>query len=670
MKNDEKTEGKYASMVLDLIGPDCVPELAKAMNDADWFMRWSAAKTLEMMGPKAKAALAALESRFADSAEDVDVRVAAARAIARVEGVRPEELYQTIPNLESKLVAVTQEKSRAWRDEYMAREGSKSTAELATAGTHISGWAESAWTVSAMMSGQNLAEANALIREQTANGYGSSTGNIVWVFMNCYSKADRFPGRLEPKTEDALKEYFFKELNSTRQKRKLNTALINEALSNGRYLMTWNDDYPLCIRIRDYLALSVLKDDPKYRDETLEAGDTLPERYEAFTRFYREAVKHWALYGIQYQLGSSAYTYKTYPHYFNLIELAPDTIIRKRAKMYMDLVMIESAQISISGLRGGTKGRAKRGGLGDRWDPIQAMLYGERGSSYFLTMPVASSYQAPEPAVLLRKLGSTDETYEIINDRETYGSKECNAIHYARCTPEYITGCGMYDPNLGPAAGSMSRWSGVVFRNLGVIGLDAYNGEKWNVQHKDVRIAQLCVDGPNMGDTRVIFDALTGKNSEKDDWVFANNDEAYAAVRFATGGHFWTDSIKRQMFANDNYSPIIIQTGREADYVNFEAFQNAILKAPLKYENDKLEYQGPNSPRIEFFAMRQEGREAGKDYILPKIDGKTIDLDPDDAYSSPYMQNKAGSEIVTVRYGSRRWDYDFGENTVTVVDEH
>jgi len=669
MKNDETTAGKYASMLLDLTGPECVPQVAATLDDSDWFARWSAAKTFEMMGPKAKAALTALEGRFRDPAEDLDVRVAAARAIGRIQGVQPEELYQTIPDLESKLVKATHEKSLAWRKEYMTREGSTSMTELAALSTHISGWSESAWTVSAMMTGQNLAEANAIIRKHTENGYGSSTGNIVWIFMNCHSKADRFPGRLEPETEDALKQYFFRELNSTRQKRALNTALINEALSTDQYLMTWNDDYPLCIRIRDYLVLSVLKDDPAYRDKKLAAGDTLQERYEAYIRFYREALKHWALYGIQYQLGSPAYTYKTYPHYFNLIELSPDPIIRQRARMYMDLVMMESAQISISGLRGGTKGRAKRGGLGDRWDPIQAMLYGQRGSSYFLTMPAASSYQAAEPAVLLRKLGTTAETYEIINDRETYGGKQCNAIHYAWCTPEYVAGCGMYDPNLGAKSGSMGRWSGVVFRNLSAISLDAYTGEKWNVQYKDVRIAQMCSDGPYVpGDTRIVFDALPGKVSEMDGWVLVNNDDAYAAVKVVSGGYFWTDSIMRQVYLNDVYSPIIIQTGRRADYGSFEKFQKAILAAPLEYDDNKVEYRGPNSSRLEFFAMTPAMRkDEGKAYILPKVEDKTIDLNPEYAYSSPYLQNKAGSEIVAVRYGRRKWEYDFEQNTVTEV---
>ena len=102
MKTDEKTAGKYIRMVLDAIGPDCVPQVAEALNDSDWFARWSAAKTFEMIGPKAKAALPALNDRLNDSSEDLDVRVAAARAIARIKGVHAEELYQAIPDLENK----------------------------------------------------------------------------------------------------------------------------------------------------------------------------------------------------------------------------------------------------------------------------------------------------------------------------------------------------------------------------------------------------------------------------------------------------------------------------------------------------------------------------------------------------------------------------------------
>jgi hypothetical protein len=179
----------------------------------------------------------------------------------------------------------------------------------------------------------------------------------------------------------------------------------------------------------------------------------------------------------------------------------------------------------------------------------------------------------------------------------------------------------------------------------------------------------LCSDGPYVhGDTRVVFDALLGKVSEKDGWVFVDNDEAYAAVKVVAGGYFWTDSLKRQMYANDIYSPIIIQTGRRVDYESFENFQQAILDAPLKFKDNRVEYRGPNSSKIEFFAMTPTMRkEEGKEYILPKINGKTIDLNPEYAYSSPYMQNKAVSAIVTVRYGNRQWEYDFDKNEITEV---
>ena len=95
----------------------------------------------------------------------------------------------------------------------------------------------------------------------------------------------------------------------------------------------------------------------------------------------------------------------------------------------------------------------------------------------------------------------------------------------------------------------------------------------------------------------------------------------------------------------------------------------AILAAPLKYSDNNVEYRGPKSSRLEFFAMTPTMRkEEGEDYILPKIDGKTIDLNPEHAYSSPYMQNRAGSDVVTLRYGDRKWEYDFEKNTVTEAE--
>lgn len=154
--------------------------------------------------------------------------------------------------------------------------------------------------------------------------------------------------------------------------------------------------------------------------------------------------------------------------------------------------------------------------------------------------------------------------------------------------------------------------------------------------------------------------------SEKDGWVFVNNHESYAAVKAAWGGHFWTDSLNRQLYLHDAYAPIIVQTGRKADYVSFEKFQRAILAAELQVDGKQMVYQGPNAPQIEFFGMTPNMRkEKERPYVLPRIGGKPINLNPEYAYSSPYMKNKAGSSIVTLSYGGRHWVYDFVKNTVT-----
>jgi len=87
--------------------------------------------------------------------------------------------------------------------------------------------------------------------------------------------------------------------------------------------------------------------------------------------------------------------------------------------------------------------------------------------------------------------------------------------------------------------------------------------------------------------------------------------------------------------------------------------------APLKVERlattgriVKVEYTGPNSGKLEFFTKTDP-------FILPKIDGKEIDLELEFTYRSPYMENKAGADLITIRFQEKRWDYDFARKTVT-----
>ncbi len=737
----------YIGMVLDRMTPASIQPVAAMLADkeGDWYGRWAAAKVLEQMGPKAKEAVPALEKTLADETEDIDVRVAAARAIARIMGTDPFERYQQIPDVEKQILETSKDKSLAWRQAFMKRKAAES------GGRRPAAWIN--WWVYCLCSGQYLDAANADMKSKAEVGPGAigrfMDVNWVRVFVTCHSKST-FPyaGRLTPDAESALKKYFFDSCDNP-----IGFAYSTKDLVPGKaFAMGANHNIPMNLTTRDYLSLGVLKDDPAYKDRTFKVGDTVTQRYNAFNEYFKEFLKDWALHGLWLELGSSGYEYRTYPSYLNLAELAPDPVVRQRARMYLDLALIEAEQITISNQRGGSKSRAKQGGLGSQFNPYRPMLYGERGSIVAHAVIAASQYQPPDAAVLLHKFGAPVRNFEIANRHAGEYTKRLgyvklsHAINYAYRTPEYVMGAATFDPNLEYALGTLGRWSGVIFRDLSAISMDGYTGEKWSVQDKDVMIAQRALGHGYPGCAKVVFESGFEK-AEKGGWVFVDNGEAFAAVKVVTGGTFWGEPIKRSLYLEDQLSPIIIQTGMLKDYGSFEKFQQAILKAPLKVADNRVEYTGPNSAKLEFFPrtlevhkavaekqrayaevfrdfQRKEGakaraelwkdmsakaeaqaktkeeaktlvaeakkahwreivskadeiakkaldaqgiKEPDRGYILPKINGKTLDFDLKYNYRSPYMESKVGSEIVTVRYGQRRWDYDFGKNTITEI---
>lgn len=78
-----------------------------------------------------------------------------------------------------------------------------------------------------------------------------------------------------------------------------------------------------------------------------------------------------------------------------------------------------------------------------------------------------------------------------------------------------------------------------------------------------------------------------------------------------------------------------------------------------------LDYTGPGSSRIEFFLITSSDKNSATIKSLSKIDAKELDLLRKTHYKSPYLNNNVGSDVVTVTYGDRQWDYDFENNTVT-----
>ena len=722
MKNDEASRPYYYGMLLDRIGgTEAIQGLTELLSETDWYPRYAATAALEMLGKKAKEALPELEKRFKDENEDVEVRVGAARAIASIKGIDPFALFKQIPEVENRIIKSTREKSRGYRREFLQRKGGQFDVN------EKHQWNGSAACVYALATEQYVDDANVwimnFIDDEIANAEHKFSGlttlmNLVRAFVMFHSKSRFTPGRLKPEVEARMKEVFFGIMNEKYM--KVGLLITSKDINLDKIIeMDRHANGPIRWDVFQYLALSVLKDEPAYANKEFHHGDTVNSRYEIFNAFLKKHLKEWSLWGLWNEFGSS-YISRTFSAYFNLVDLSEDPEVRQLAKMWIDLTMIEHEQIAISGIRGGSKSRPKKGGLGNSFycSGEIALLYGERGVIVTGNGEIANSeYEVPDAAILLRKLGKPTTTYEIANlhpgefiikrrnpgDKSLGGKVGCrplpsanpdfptpegkgdnatdmidwrqhsqaeqirlsHAVNYAYSTPDYVIGCAMIDPNRLYVNGIGGRWGGVIFRDLSIVAFEAYSGEKWYVQSKDVIIAQRFPETTYHNWPRMMF-FMGPEKVERDGWVFGvtQNGKGYAAVKVINGGYVWDGVMKDNLYLfKDEYSPVILQVGSSGQYGSFEDFQEAILTAPLKVERlatsgrvVKVEYTGPNSSKLEFFTSIDP-------YILPRIDNRELVLESEYVYRSPYMENKTGDDLITVRFGQRQWDYDFANST-------
>lgn len=715
VKDDRLLRGEYhraprlTGMMLSGMGEAPAPPLAELLGDSNPQTRREAAFILGMIGPDMQAALPALERAYRDNDERIDVRVYAARAIASIKQTSAADLCDNIPGAGDRLVAHFRQQRKLLTQSRSQWEGHFASNSTRSVGRHFA-LANATWhreePMYKLAVNRDLKAVNQLLRNTAKKvlagvpeaGLPMEDPSILGgkkheldLFLHLFGANSRhLPGRLEPDVEKSIRECIFKDLYN---RKEFEMSFFTKPGKDKRYSMKTVEYFqhmlakgptvpilithngPMSYETKAYLDLIALNGDPEFARRAFKNGDTVAERYEHYTRWWRRGLKDMALYGMWGELGSSNYESKTFKALMRLVEFATDPVVSQRAKMFMDLALIEIAQISISDLRGGSKTRAKDGGLSSDFNNKLAVYHGEY-HGFNWEPPGFNSYEPPVPAMLLRHMGPTTPAYEIRNRHVgENGTLLSRYLNYAWCTPDYVSGCSMFDVRLWKKEqgrlklqyGTMGKWTGVIFRNSAAIEFPAYTGEKYSVQHKDVMIAQIFKDAHYSGRPYVHFTSIRNEDMvERDGWVFVKNLQAYAAVRPARGGYTWNEPARRRMDPRDAYTPIIIQTGREADYGSFEKFQQAILGARLKITRDVLDYTGPQSSRIEFFLCRNsENFDEAYPQSLPRIDGAELDLTLRHNYQSPYLNNAVGNDVVTVSYGGRNWEYDFEDNTIT-----
>jgi hypothetical protein len=241
------------------------------------------------------------------------------------------------------------------------------------------------------------------------------------------------------------------------------------------------------------------------------------------------------------------------------------------------------------------------------------------------------------------------------------------------CTPDFIAGMSQIEALPQERwwnASTQNRWNGIIFAGHPTARIftqplmpkkgSSYNSE-WGVQNKGVMILQRLRESNAHGQMIWFDDSL--KRVEKDDWIFAEAPQAYAAVRIARDGGQWKADSPAQrregkgqgggewLALNNEFSPIILEAVRKSDCAGFEAFQKAILASPLKWEGAVLEYRSTFYGTTLTLPVDAAGP--------PLIDGVPLNFSPQKVYNSPYLKGDFGSGIVTIQKGGSLLTLDF-----------
>jgi len=613
------------------------------------------------------------------------------------------------------LVAQTHKNSLRLREESLRKTIAKDTAWPQGV------WGDNLWTLSALYLNEKVDEANARLlrraKEYIATNPATSQrtspeaqGNLPWTFFSLtdyvrtlclfHSKSRFFPGRLKPETEAAMKEALWLWVRGE--------SRIADTGTNNLFLLLGTENHDLNRRPNYYLITALLKDDPSYRDRKLADGHTVAEHADAYTAFYREWPRKRAASGLWVEVGSNTYQKYSWPALFNLHELSPDPVIRKRFGLLLDLAFVEEEQISVQGRRGG--GRSRAYAEPNPFDSYKNLLFAPEGrpaGSSHSRVIETSRYQLPPEAILLRKRTFPAAEPFVIRNRvlgelETAESEagqrlspDSALVNYAYRTPHYLLGSTLQNPALSmpdPKTGAPTlKYSGISRQNrsCGMLFDDPSSPEIcavsaviehgsggrpqhsfWSVQHENVLILQRIapmgrstLGSYSTGTVGIGFAGKALKKVEEDGWIFASNGKAFVGVKFLDGGYQW--DAKQSVATPANFkqatdkSRILLHAGDIASHGSFDKFKADVLACRLNVTPDKVDYQfGPATNHLE---VTLYDAKAFDRFTLPLINGKTVDLRPAKTYQSPYLNGDFGSDKIAVTVGPIKRLLDFAE---------
>lgn len=518
--------------------------------------------------------------------------------------------------------------------------------------------------------------------------------------------SDRYPGRLSLQTESTMKKalwYFIKK-----------ESRVEDASLDKLLVLMGTENHDLTQRSNYYLLNVLFSRDPEYKDRQYNDGHTALEHVKAYETFYREWPVRRVKSGLWFEVGSDTYQKYSYPALFNLSDLSPDPIIRKRFKIYLDLCFIEEAQISVHGRRGGGRSRASYGQ--NSFEAAKHLLYGNEDGlrgTYLSKVIETSAYQVPDAAIALRRCEFPTEEPFLIQNRvlgefsdeqikkggeyhKNYFSEDSSLVNYAWRSPYYVLGSTQQDPSLtmkNPDSkypvvkyGGLStqkRWCGLLlqsesFQNISAVYpyIEQTRGGRpkhsfYSVQYKNVlylqRIAPQTkqrIGSYSTGVLGIKFSKSLAKVIEKESWFLIDFGKVYVAIKFLDGKYHWNK--EEQVLYPVDFEPkesktrILIHVEDKNNYATFDAFYGDLFKNELKVHPNKVEYRfNKMSDQMEIDLLDYDSLDK---FSLPVINGKILNLKPEKVYDSPYLKGNFGEAQVSIQVGPVKKTLDFQSN--------
>jgi len=133
-----------------------------------------------------------------------------------------------------------------------------------------------------------------------------------------------------------------------------------------------------------------------------------------------------------------------------------------------------------------------------------------------------------------------------------------------------------------------------------------------------------------------------------------------ATVKMDETCYSWNED-KSILLLQDDFMPVIIQSGDQASFGSFSNFIQSVKNAQLELYNtvvqefDELVYTPPgqDAPEMIFNAANME---------IPRIGGEYIDYEYPMTFDSPFIQSKYGSGKIRIQYHGEKLDLDFSKS--------